>query len=150
MPTYKKSKELVSAYNDYKRDSIHGDGIMDDISNFGKKVVGGVKDRASKVSGYFDRVVNMKKEIPPNVKKALDEIGDKFITSARVGRTPVQALVQGALRTVANVPYDNLFHFYNHSNFQQYDRASQEEELFYLEKRNARLMYILRGLRLQL
>jgi len=111
MSTYKKEvRNLGSAYK--RRDSIHGDGIMDDISSFGKKVVGGVKEGASKVSGYFDRVVNMKKEIPPNVKKALDEIGDKSITSARVGRTPVQALVQGALRSVANVPYDNLFHLF--------------------------------------
>jgi hypothetical protein len=112
MPTYKKSKELVSAYNDYKRDSIHGDGIMDDISNFGKKVIGGVKEGATKVGNYFSRVANMKKEIPPNVKKALDEIGDKSIISARIGRTPVQALVQGTLRTIANVPYDNLFHLF--------------------------------------
>jgi len=88
----------------YKR-QIHGDGIMDDISNFGKKVIGGVSD-------YLSRVANMKKEIPPNVKRALDEIGDKTITSARVGRTPVQALVQGTLRTIANVPYDNLFHLF--------------------------------------
>jgi len=111
MPTYK------------RRDSIHGDGIMDDISKFGKKVVGStkegaetlvsaVKESATKVGDYFSRVANMKKEIPPNVKKALDEIGDKSITSARVGRTPVQALVQGTLRTVANVPYDNLFHLF--------------------------------------
>jgi len=100
MPTYK------------RRDSIHGDGIMDDISNFGKKVIGGVKEGASQVGDYFSRVANMKKEIPPNVKKALDEIGDKNITSARVGRTPVQALVQGTLRTIANVPYDNLFHLF--------------------------------------
>lgn len=100
MPTYK------------RRDSIHGDGIMDDISNFGKKVIGGVKEGASKVGDYFSRVANMKKEIPPNVKRALDEIGEKSITSARIGRTPVQALVQGALRTIADVPYDNLFHLF--------------------------------------
>jgi hypothetical protein len=91
---------------------LHGDGIMDDLSNLGKKVIVGVKNTASTVGDYFSRVVNMKKEIPPNVKKALDEIGDKQITYARVGRTPVQALVQGTLRTIANVPYDNLFHLF--------------------------------------
>lgn len=89
-----------------------GDGIMDDIANIGKKVMIGAKNTVSNVGDYFSRVVNMKKEIPPNVKKALDEIGDKQITSARVGRTPVQAIVQGTLRTIANVPYDNLFHLF--------------------------------------
>lgn len=61
---------------------------------------------------YLKRVLNMKKNIPPNVKKALEQIGDKQISSARCGRTPVQAIVQGALRTIANVPYDNLFHLF--------------------------------------
>jgi hypothetical protein len=46
------------------------------------------------------------------VKQALDKIGNEPILSARCGRTPVQAIVQGALRTIANVPYDNLFHLF--------------------------------------
>ena len=92
--------------------ATYGNGFMDDVSNFGKKVVSGVIEGASNVGDYFSRVANMKKSIPPNVKRALDEIGDKTITSARVGRTPVQALVQGTLRTIANVPYDNLFHLF--------------------------------------
>jgi hypothetical protein len=61
---------------------------------------------------YIKRVLNMKKNIPPNVKRALDEIGDKKIISARVGRTPVNAIVQGTLRTIAHVPYDQLFHLF--------------------------------------
>ena len=61
---------------------------------------------------YVKRVFNMKQNIPPNVVKALEQIGEKRITSGRVGRTPVQAIVQGALRTIANVPYDNLFHLF--------------------------------------
>ena len=56
--------------------------------------------------------MSFKSNIPPNVKHALDKIGDKQIISARCGRTPVQAIVQGALRTIANVPYDNLFHLF--------------------------------------
>ena len=54
----------------------------------------------------------MKKNIPPNVLRALEQIGNKQILSARAGRSPVQAIVQGALRTIANVPYDNLFHLF--------------------------------------
>jgi len=61
---------------------------------------------------YIKRVLNMKQNIPPNVSRALEEIGDKQIISARCGRTPVQAIVQGTLRTIANVPYDQLFHLF--------------------------------------
>ena len=61
---------------------------------------------------YLRRIVNFKSSIPPNVQQALDKIGDQQIISARCGRTPVQAVVQGALRTIANVPYDNLFHLF--------------------------------------
>jgi hypothetical protein len=61
---------------------------------------------------YMKRVLNFKQNVPPNVKQALDKIGDETILSARCGRTPVQAIVQGALRAIANVPYDNLFHLF--------------------------------------
>ena len=61
---------------------------------------------------YVKRVLNFKQNIPPNVVKALNQIGEKRITSGRCGRSPVQAIVQGALRTIANVPYDNLFHLF--------------------------------------
>ena len=60
MPNYKEVRNLGSAYK--RRDSIHGDGIMDDLSNLGKKVIVGVKNTASTVGDYFSRVVNMKKE----------------------------------------------------------------------------------------
>ncbi len=58
------------------------------------------------------RVLNFKQNVPPNVNHALDKIGNEPILSARCGRTPVQAIVQGALRAIANVPYDKLFHLF--------------------------------------
>jgi hypothetical protein len=61
---------------------------------------------------YFKRVFNFKHNIPPNVVKALEQIGNKQISTARCGRTPVNSIVQGTLRTIANVPYDNLFHLF--------------------------------------
>ena len=57
-------------------------------------------------------ILDFKEIVPVNVKNALKQIGDKKIVSARIGRTPVQAIIQGALKTVANVPYDNLFHLF--------------------------------------
>lgn len=58
------------------------------------------------------KVLEFKENVPQNVKNALSKIGDNNIVTARLGRTPVQAIIQGALKTVANVPYDNLFHLF--------------------------------------
>ena len=61
---------------------------------------------------YISKVFDFKEHVPPTVKEALRKIGNLQITSARCGGTPVQSVIQGALRMVANVPYDNLFHFF--------------------------------------
>ena len=58
------------------------------------------------------KILDFKELVPQNVKNALNKIGNNKITSARLGRTPVQAIIQGALKTVANVPYDNLFYLF--------------------------------------
>ena len=60
----------------------------------------------------ISKIINYKDNIPQNVKTALNKIGTNKIISARVGRRPVQAIIQGALKTVANVPYDDLFHLF--------------------------------------
>ena len=60
----------------------------------------------------INKIINFKENVPPSVKNALSKIGNNNITSARLGRTPVQAVIQGALKVVANVPYDDLFHLF--------------------------------------
>ena len=60
----------------------------------------------------INKILNFKDYVPANVKNALNRIGDKQIISARCGRTPVQAVIQGALKLVADVPYDDLFHLF--------------------------------------
>ena len=60
----------------------------------------------------ISKIINFKENVPQNVKNALNKIGNVNITSARLGRTPVQAIIQGALKVVANVPYDDLFHLF--------------------------------------
>ena len=60
----------------------------------------------------INKIINFKENVPPSVKNALSKIGNNKITTARLGRTPVQALIQGALKVVANVPYDDLFHLF--------------------------------------
>ena len=60
----------------------------------------------------MNRILDFKELVPKSVKNALNQIGERKIVSARCGRTPVQAIIQGALKTVANVPYDDLFHLF--------------------------------------
>jgi hypothetical protein len=60
----------------------------------------------------INKILEFKENVPQNVKNALKRIGNNNIVSARCGRTPVQAVIQGALKIVANVPYDDLFHLF--------------------------------------
>jgi len=48
----------------------------------------------------------------PNVKDILNRRGDAIVHSIKIGRTPVQSAIQGILKTLSTVPYDNLFHLF--------------------------------------
>ena len=48
--------------------------------------------------------------MPPNVKDIFNRRGDAIVNSIKIGRTPVQSAIQGILKTLSTVPYDNLFH----------------------------------------
>ena len=50
--------------------------------------------------------------MPPNVKDILNRRGDAIVNSIRVGRTPVQIAIQGILKILSTVPYDQLFHLF--------------------------------------
>ena len=50
--------------------------------------------------------------LPPNVKDILNRRGDAIVNSIKIGRTPVQSAIQGILKTLSTVPYDNLFHLF--------------------------------------
>ena len=50
--------------------------------------------------------------LPPNVKDILNRRGDAIVNSIRIGRTPVQSAIQGILKTLSTVNYDQLFHLF--------------------------------------
>jgi len=50
--------------------------------------------------------------MPPNVKDILNRRGDAIVNSIRIGRTPVQSAIQGILKTLSTVNYDQLFHLF--------------------------------------
>ena len=50
--------------------------------------------------------------LPSNVKQILARKNDAIVESITIGRNPVQSAIQGILKTVSNVPYDNLFHLF--------------------------------------
>jgi hypothetical protein len=50
--------------------------------------------------------------LPPNVKDILNRRGDAIVNSIRIGRNPVQSAIQGILKTLSTVPFDQLFHLF--------------------------------------
>jgi len=50
--------------------------------------------------------------LPSNVKDILARKNDAIVNSITIGRNPVQSAIQGILKTVSTVPYDNLFHLF--------------------------------------
>jgi hypothetical protein len=50
--------------------------------------------------------------LPTNVKDILARKNDAVVESITIGRNPVQSAIQGILKTVSTVPYDNLFHLF--------------------------------------
>jgi len=50
--------------------------------------------------------------LPSSVKAILERKNDAIVNSITIGRNPVQSAIQGILKTVSTVPYDNLFHLF--------------------------------------
>ena len=61
---------------------------------------------------YFNQFNLEEAGLPSNVKDILARKNDAVVNSITIGRNPVQSAIQGILRTVSTVPYDNLFHFF--------------------------------------
>jgi hypothetical protein len=82
------------------------------VASFGKSVVG-------KVEKFADKVIHGRKEFSPKVQRILAEYGDQVIRKITINRTPVGAVLIGALSVVSGgdflrrfkkEPYDKLFH----------------------------------------
>ena len=50
--------------------------------------------------------------LPSHVKEILSKVNNFQVQSITIGRNPVQSAIQGILKTVSTVPYDNLFHLF--------------------------------------
>ena len=50
--------------------------------------------------------------MPPNVKDILNRRGDAIVNAIKFGRNPVQSAIQGILKNLSTVPYDELFHLF--------------------------------------
>ena len=50
--------------------------------------------------------------LPSNVKDILERKNDAVVESITIGRNPVQSAIQGILKTLSTVPYDQLFHLF--------------------------------------
>jgi hypothetical protein len=64
------------------------------------------------VKHYFNQFNLEEAGLPSNVKDILERRNDAVVNSITIGRNPVQSAIQGILKTVSTVPYDNLFHLF--------------------------------------
>jgi hypothetical protein len=50
--------------------------------------------------------------LPSNVKELLSKVNDYEVQTITIGRNSVQSVIQNALRTLSQVPFDNIFHLF--------------------------------------
>jgi hypothetical protein len=81
------------------------------------------------------KVVYGTNELPPNVKKVLSDVGDAVITSADIGRTPVQSVITGIIKLVASTPYEKLFHLFIILHTNKGDVLLEKNERMKMEKK---------------
>ena len=61
---------------------------------------------------YFNQFDLDNAGLPSNVKDILARKNDAVVNSITIGRNPVQSAIQGILKTVSTVLYDDLFHLF--------------------------------------
>ena len=64
------------------------------------------------VRHFFNQFNLEEAGLPSIVKDILERKNDAVVNSITIGRNPVQSAIQGILKTVSTMPYDNLFHLY--------------------------------------
>ena len=64
------------------------------------------------VRHYFNQFELENAGLPSSVKDILARKNEAVVDSITIGRNPVQSAIQGILKTVSTVPYDNLFHLF--------------------------------------
>ena len=84
---------------------------------------------------YLGKVVYGTNELPPSVKKVLSEVGDAVITSAEIGRTPVQSFITGIIKVVSSTPYEKLFHLFILLHTTKGDVLFEKNERINMEKK---------------
>ena len=71
------------------------------------------KGKGIKQMQHYMKQFNLEEAgLPSNVKELLAKVNDYSVDSITIGRNPVQSAIQGILKTVSTVPYDNLFHLF--------------------------------------
>ena len=128
----RKQKRDYATKRRAKLKALKGEGILDNIKSFGKKVVNTAKNVSKKVEDtaksvgkkveqYANVVINGRNDYPPKVRNILSKYGDNTITSMVIGRTPVPSILTSALsvasggvfgKNLKNSPYDTLFHLF--------------------------------------
>lgn len=118
-----------------------------EIQDFGEKVIekgAEIGEKAvEKTSDYIDTVMYGRGDYPPKVRDLISKFGNKVIRSITIDRTPVQAVLKGALNVISKgaflkrlgrTPYDEIFHL-------RIDITFDDNSIIALEKNEVINMY---------
>lgn len=115
----KAKREQTLASNKRKKAERQGKGFISNtykkVANFGNKVI----ETAEKAVEFGKKVIHGRNDLSPKVKNILSQYGDQVIRGITINRTPVGAVLIGALSVASkgdffkrfrDSPYDKLFH----------------------------------------
>ena len=87
---------------------VRGKGIQE--------VFNSVKDATTNAynnaTSYVNNIMHGHERLSPKVQGILNQVGNSVISSIVIGRTPVQSIITGIIKTVSSTPYDQLFHLF--------------------------------------
>ena len=63
-------------------------------------------------TSYVNNIMHGHERLSPKVQGILNQVGNSVISSIVIGRTPVQSIITGIIKTVSSTPYDQLFHLF--------------------------------------
>ena len=105
--------QIGNAFKKFGSVAKHGfENAVDKVGNFAENAI-------EKTSDYVDTVMYGRGDYPPKVRDLIAKYGDKVIRSIVIDRTPVQAVLKGALNVISKgaflkrlgrTPYDEIFH----------------------------------------
>ena len=85
---------------------VRGKGIQEMFNS----VKDATNNAYNSATSYVDNI--MHERLSPKVQRILNQVGNSVISTIVIGRTSVQSVITGIIKTVSSTPYDQSFHLF--------------------------------------